>query len=762
MKIKLIFFCIIFSCLFVACASRKQVEKPAATATAIPTSEPVIITPANETISTVQADNPVTAPTEIVATETAVPAQPTATPEVADNTITMLTEDGEEVQITLPPPDGIQLLLANIAAGQYALPEAVIAALQQYSGEEPIVDLFTNQGAFKLDGWRLSSLAVAAYANATPTEQTEIERLYNKIIPSPEILETISIPADQSGLQQKTQLAKPQAQTDCLALWASGFPEEERTLCLQYLEFTQFGHTYRIYYPESRRADEAFLAYVQAASEALHDSVQTYGELTDLQDINLIFTALPSSEVADDTAAFVPGLTPGEIHRAPCPILVLPHDRAGTPDDRFKQVIAHEVFHCVQYWRQDRSTDESATWYIEGMAEYFGGVVYPNANIEHEYLGGFNFFTASESILNLEYSSWVFFQYLGNRFGKEFVIQMLDALPTSGGTTAQAAALASIGDMPHVFHEFGQAFLDGQLQDENGSPLPMRPYYLPPNRFLLTPGSRQLQAHPFQLARYRLTYEETKEYLINLEPTGSAGLLTARNATTPGGWGDLPLEIRTGCDPVTYVGLVTNTDASSDYRATAQTEWLDEYMCDRCLIGTWMQDTDVIDANFRTLAVGANIVAVRGQFFLMIDDRTMIFSPQDYGVQVDNEGEVMDFAIEGSSTSTYVIPAENEILAVQGPFEFTTTFTSATGSYTTVLGPEAVGMIPSPFSFGPTDPLDPDAAPSPDELGGGTSSTETTLPFTYTCTEDTLTTYPPPGLSPITSSTYTRVSGTSP
>lgn len=740
-----------------------------------------------------QIDTPTPSPTLEVAGDTAVPATevpplptntavastpttppatattaPTHAPEATatiDNAVVLLTEDGEEVQFIPPSPDGIQVLLANVEAGRYTLPEAVIAALQHYSGEEPTLDLFGEQARLSLDGWRLSSLAANAYANASPAEQAEIEQLYNKIVPSPELLEAISAPAMPGNSRRDTHIAKARAQTDCLRLWREGFPEGERTLCLLYLEFSEAGHTYRVYYPEARHSDETFLPYAQAAADALRDSVRVYGEWSELRDINLIFTLLtPPEEEENDAAAFVPVLTAAEIRTAPCPILVLPLGLDGPADDGFKQLIAHEVFHCVQYWRQEDNTGASADWYIEGMAEYFSGVVYPNANNEHQYLGGFNFFTASESILDLQYSSWVFFQYLGDRFGKEFVVNMLDVLPTSGGKTAQAAALAGIGDMSTVFHEFGRAFLDRQLRDENGNPLPLPPYYLPPSRFVLNPGSHQLQATPFQLARYQLTYREAKEYAIELETSASAGRLAARPASSAGTWGDLPLEIRVSCDDVVYVGLVTNTDAASDYSATAQTEWVDlgDVLCDPCLVGTWMQDTAVIEENFRMLAAGANVVAVRGQFFLVIDENSMTFTPQGYGVQIENDGEVVDFAIEGSSASTYIIPAEGQILASQGAFDFTATFTGPAGTFTTVLGPEAMSMIPSPLSFGPTDPLDPGSVPSPGELGGGETSTATELIFGYECTENTLTTFPPPGLSPITSSTYVRVSGSAP
>lgn len=696
---------------------------------------------------------------------TAPPAEDSPAPEsteepAASNAVTFLTADGEEIEVIPPPSDGIALMLERVAAGDYTLPQAVIAGLRRYAGEEAGIDLFDDAEAAGLDGWRLSTLAVEAYALATPEEQAELERLYGKIVLSPEVLDAISAPADQAYSRPAGHASNAQ-QTECLRLWEEGFAPEAGTICLLYIEFTEGGHTYRVYYPEERRGDAAFLAYAEAAADALRQSVRVYGALTELRDINLIFTALtPPDEEGEDTAAFVPELFPGEITSVACPVLVLPEGASGGADDGFKQVIAHEVFHCVEYWRQGRSSDASADWYIEGMAEYFSGVVYPSADNEHQYLGGFNFFTATDSILDLQYSSWVFFQYLGDRFGKEFVIGMLDALPTSGGKSAQAAALAGIGDMATVFHEFGQAFLDGQLRDESGSGLPMSPYYLPRSRFALTPSpDRQLEAEPFQLSRYLLRYEEAKEYLIDLDVAGDAGMFTARSGDG-GAWGELPLEIRIGCDPLVYVGLVTSAASSGDYTATAHTEWPSENMCDRCLIGTWLQDTPTIETNLRTImgSGGMDIVSVTGQFILEIDESTMKFTPENYAVKFLLSDEITEMRIEGTSTGTYFIPAEGQIVGVQGEFAFTVTATNSAGTFTVPLGPEIIGMIPSPFDFEPIEPLDPADLPDPGELAGGEGSTATELGFTYECSDTTLTSYPPPGLGAPPSSTYVRIS----
>jgi hypothetical protein len=242
-----------------------------------------------------------------------------------------------------------------------------------------------------------------------------------------------------------------------------------------------------------------------------------------------------------------------------------------------------------------------------------------------------------------------------------------------------------------------------------------------------------------------------------MELSGEEGLFTARPAGG-GDWGSLPLELRVGCEDLRYIGLVTNTSAGSEYSATARTQWPEENLCDRCLIGTWMMDTPEIEALFRSTAASENIVSVRGQFFLEIDESRMKFTPMGYGAKFQAGDETVDMAMEGSSTGLYVIPAEGQIFAVQEMFDFIATVTNSAGTFTVPIGPEIVAMLPSPFDFGPIDPFDPADVYDPAEIFAGLGDTSAEYVFTYTCSETTLTSYPPPGLGAPSSSTYTRVS----
>lgn len=90
------------------------------------------------------------------------------------------------------------------------------------------------------------------------------------------------------------------------------------------------------------------------------------------------------------------------------------------PQASFKQVIAHEIFHCVQYKVLARRgvpiNLNTYPWWFEGTATYFSNVVYPDADLEHIYDKGYE---PLNSLIQQQYSysDAHFFQYAANELG---------------------------------------------------------------------------------------------------------------------------------------------------------------------------------------------------------------------------------------------------------------------------------------------------------------------------------------------------------
>ncbi len=646
--------------------------------------------------------------------------------------LTFINDEGEEVQVPKPTPDFVDAMLSQVEAGELTLEEGIIASLRVMVGEAAPEEVFGDQPVSFVGGRRLILLAVELYQSTTnESVKAEIARLLNIISPPQENIDRYALPEEEAAKRPpgfaKPERSDPEGAVACESIWASGFPTDvvDPPVCLLYRSFMEEGFEYRLYYPEERRGDAAFLEYVEASVEALRESRAVYDPLSEIRSINLIFTLLPSPL---GFLAEVPRLEEPLHGGAPCPISVFPL-ALGDEIAIFKQTIAHEVFHCLHFFRVGSLGTDAETWYVEGMAEYFSNVVYPTVNDEHRRAEEFDIRSASESLLDMSYVNAIFFQHLGNRFGNAYLLDLLDVLAAAGGTSeTQAAALAGFGDMQTVIHEFGQAYLMKNIPDTGGGRWPINIYIHPYDYFDIGEGGDVLVlAAPFTLARFRLNFDEDREYAIARNVDGAAGEDSWR-PPLPEGFVDIPDSLRTSCqtDPERTVLLTSATDSLTAYTnlelsfTSSETGYMD---C--CLVGTWEQGTEEIRRNLMALPYGI-LLDLSGRFFLTISaEGIMTFAPQalTYTVMIGDEPAAVDLV--GFSVSEFTTPVEGTIVTSSESTSFVITATTAAGSASYPLG-----------GFG--------GAPVGE--------------WNYTCSDTTLTAIIPPALAPFGTSTYMRIS----
>ena len=656
----------------------------------------------------------------------------------ASNTITLIDEDGNEVQIKQEPPDFVEHMLAQVDSGDISLEEGVISSLKILTGEVKASEVYGEQELVFEAGWGLSNLAIEAYADASDDDKAEIERLYNILHPPQENLDLYAAPDTESWRPpQLAALSLPALGTiDCRAIAGRGFPAEspEPPICLLYQSFAAGGNEYRVYFPRDRRGDGSMMAYVEAAVAALRESQAVLEPFSDVGDINLVFTSLPGPS---GVVAGVPGLvdSPGAASRA-CPVSVFPAYASYNTDD-FKQIVAHEIFHCVSYWRKGTTGWRASFWYQEGMAEHFSNVVYPDNNLEiRTRLSSFDSRSADTWLMDMTYSNFIFFQYLENRFGNEFLISLLDALPPNGDANFQAAELASsVGGIQEIFHDFGKAYINREILDSGGTTIPNQVYYLPDNDHEIGEGASLFMfGEVFTISRYRLQFDDGIEYEIFKDISGSPGEVSWKQEEARA-YTEIPDELRTHCEePENYIVLMTTAPPGASSSDTVDMDFdaniAENGRMDCCLVGTWEQQTNDIRSNLETiLSGGATLTELSGTFLMSIDEeRFMAFGPSNYqGTVVFPDEEVVTVRVDGASTGTFVLP-DDEPLTIRkveesSAFVITLTGASATTSY--------------PLAFG-----------SP--LAGSDS-------FAYTCTATTLTAFTG-GLAPFTESVFTRIS----
>lgn len=514
-------------------------------------------------------------------------------------------EDADPLALEGPPPppagfvDSIQ---EGVAEGMWTYEEGLIAALRVLGGESDVDLAFGDSAPENAEATGVL-LDARAYLNGAPESDSkaEIERLYNLIVPDIDRLLPFSRP-ESAASSRPPGLASTSADSEaCAKLYAEGFPPGGKLTCFVLMTTPIGNHQSRVFYPESWGLSDPRLAYAHASGQAIVDSFSVFSGYGVMKDVDLVFTLLKYSG-KESVAALVDSLGGQDV----CKIVVFPLALTGS-EPKFKQVIAHEMFHCFQQWNLPNhfpvsDTDGSWTvqdWWGESTADYFSNVVYPTVNLEWNTLGGFAIRSAETSLVYMSYANSVFFQFLANQGAPTDVINLVKQyLPTSGTEADQAAALANYPGIANLFHQFGRDYVDIKIADTApGSIVPTG--YLPVSpgfKMAVGPGDHNvavLHAPAFTLTRYSLRFVKERVYGVTAEEGGSTGQHASRLVVGTG-WEPLPPTVSTGCGDVPYYVLLTSSaaGAAEPYTLSVTADVLQKTKCDPCLFGTWELNKD--------------------------------------------------------------------------------------------------------------------------------------------------------------------------
>jgi hypothetical protein len=534
-------------------------------------------------------------PTE-PATETA-PASPTPEPE-------------ELVALSL-----VEAIAAGVESGAWTESEGIVTGLRYLVGEVSPEDAFGETPLLNGEGTGAIRVAQHYLADASHVEgRDEIERLLAILVPSRETLDRFAQPAMSSLNAPGLALTASRPvgdRAECQTLWASGFASPLPLVCLEYEELALAGETYRVYYPSYWTADHPGRSLLDPAFEALESSVRRFNGYgpqpvisTDIvfTDLDALVRSRTPGEWLRDPSIYAAADRPPDPADAHCPVGIFPAavDQAADSVGAFQQTIAHELFHCYQYTNlkdEEAGPAESANeWWVEGSAEFFGSIVYPDVNDEFQYLPGFESRSSTRSLLSWSYHAYPFFLYMAVQegLGEEGVVDLLRAMPEAGGEDGQQEALAGFPGIQEAFHEFGRAFLDRQLQDYGGGLLPVNPAEGAVATFGRGEGEGFFPTDVFRLKRYRLNFNEDTRFTVSkmIEGEGKHG---ARPISAVGSWGEVPIELNTACGEGQFLLLVTsaNPPGGEDLSMAVTTlgeEVEEELPCDECVVGTWVLD----------------------------------------------------------------------------------------------------------------------------------------------------------------------------
>lgn len=515
---------------------------------------------------------------------------------------TLTPFDGEP-----PPPEGVVDAMAErVASGEWTTEQALITNLKLFAGELRLDQVY-GVAPESLEGFGLV-LEASRYAASGPdaAAREEIVRLLGILLPPSDRLREYADPEPTAGIGRSGLAILPPLQEDCEKLYAKGFPPGSGIKCLLYKQSGIGGQTVTTYYPLVALP----LEYAEAAHQAVLTSWSTFNALkgglssTTMGSVDLVFVLLPYVE-APTVLALVPSLAPDPT----CKITVFlgaiqANEKAKSgPNDygRFQQTVAHEMFHCYQQWnfpehfpnQADSSDWAVQDWWGEGTAEYFSNVAYPTVNDEWGRIPGFDYKSASKSLVELSYNNTVFFQYMANTLTNDGLLKLLHGLPYSGSEQDQAAALSKWPAIEQHFHDFGRAFFDGKIKDSSGALLPSGPPVVLDDDYLSIFESqiRLMEARPFVLKRVAVFFPQGHRYSISAVTKGSLpGLDAVRRGAAAGfPWGEWPPQLAAGCKDAVYLMMMTSTAPSpSGTFAVELTLTRDEpVVCDACIAGQW-------------------------------------------------------------------------------------------------------------------------------------------------------------------------------
>ncbi|WP_338814653.1 MXAN_6640 family putative metalloprotease [Bernardetia sp. Wsw4-3y2] len=133
------------------------------------------------------------------------------------------------------------------------------------------------------------------------------------------------------------------------------------------------------------------------------------------------------------------------------------YDGFGLQNDALKVTAAHEFFHAIQYGYN--GSDSPSYFAFEGSASWMEEEIYPRIDDNFQYLDGV--FDAPDVAINYNekdendpdyfdlrinwYGSWIYFQYIGENYGKEVIRTFWENLRSQSELEALNAALITKG-----------------------------------------------------------------------------------------------------------------------------------------------------------------------------------------------------------------------------------------------------------------------------------------------------------------------------
>ena len=409
---------------------------------------------------------------------------------------------------------------------------------------------------------------------------------------------------------------------NCNSFWQS-YQKYGELDCVEFKPTSPAGN--RFFYENTSWSSQDLLeSRLTATAEALEKAKAFYASFTKVPPVYVVLVAKqpPGSGGLEIWGSAEPDIRKnGE----PCPISLKPASLTAK-DASFRQLIAHELFHCVQHENMPKAYtgvgvdpaqwEKTTEWWVEGTAEFFSSLVYPSANLEWSKT---KLYDANQTLFEQVsgYSLAAYYQAMSGEYGTQpqQLFDHLKKLPSQGGLAEQRKAWSSIFYMRAGFHKFAQDFILNKIVDPGGGYMPMT--YLGMFEDIEVKkktDTYQMFFLPWVVKTFKLKLKPGAVYTVKSraqqsQQTGAKFSIRPLNAPY---WMDLNIadqRIDVSCfdDDQFYEVLVTRTDADTG----AVNEPLDIEVEDKpcecekkkhpiaeCFVGSWVLDNSIFSQIF--------------------------------------------------------------------------------------------------------------------------------------------------------------------
>ena len=336
-----------------------------------------------------------------------------------------------------------------------------------------------------------------------------------------------------------------------------------------------------------------FMAAAQAAFVAWEPYVAGLG--LQYGNVSLIFTDPAGSEIDFLNYVVGHGFLMGAAHAdgksfpRDCVVSINMDMMTKLTEAQFAPIIAHEMFHCVQYWslpaQAANTGDGSEAWWQEGSANFFSALVFPDPGRTAEGAEAFLATIHEKPLTQQAYNATIFFAFL-NQQGMGALDAFFKGLATSPGEMAQMEATEkALG--AEMLQKFAEAVVDGTITLPSGFVFPA---FENPEPFIFA------QDGQFEAGKTSFTIDARLVSFVGGSYAVAQMAYQARLAEG-GAWGPMPnlVEPAQCKEPVEFlvarfVGTSFAQTMGSPFVATRYAEC---HICqtlpqqDQCLVGTW-------------------------------------------------------------------------------------------------------------------------------------------------------------------------------